>query len=171
MNIPIRGLAPLLQVFDMPASIAFYRDMLGFEVVASAGPPDDIGWVLLRLNSVELMLNTTYEKQDRPPAPDPARVAAHEDIALYFGCSEVDAVYAHLRAKGVRAEKPTMSPYGMKQLYVLDPDGYNLCFQWPATEQTRSQWREWSADDPSDANAARQEAPQGSHLASNKKED
>jgi len=23
--------------------------------------------------------------------------------------------------------------FGMKQLYVNDPDGYNLCFQWPAT--------------------------------------
>jgi len=23
--------------------------------------------------------------------------------------------------------------FGMKQLYVNDPDGYSLCFQWPAT--------------------------------------
>jgi len=29
MAIEIRGMAPLLQVFDMPTSIGFYRDMLG----------------------------------------------------------------------------------------------------------------------------------------------
>jgi len=29
MGIEIRGMALLLQVFDMPASIAFYRDALG----------------------------------------------------------------------------------------------------------------------------------------------
>jgi len=32
MAIEIRGMAPLLQVFDMPASIVFYRDVLGFQV-------------------------------------------------------------------------------------------------------------------------------------------
>jgi hypothetical protein len=31
----------------------------------------------------------------------------------------------------------------MRQLGVKDPDGYNLCFQWPATQQTRDQWRTW----------------------------
>jgi catechol 2,3-dioxygenase-like lactoylglutathione lyase family enzyme len=38
MGIEIRGMAPLLQVFDMPTSIAFYRDVLGFEVVTTSKP-------------------------------------------------------------------------------------------------------------------------------------
>lgn len=66
LAIEIRGMAPLLQVFDMPASIVFY------------------------------------------------------------------AAYMHLRAHGVAAKEPKIAHYGMKQLYVIDPDGYNLCFQWPA---------------------------------------
>jgi Glyoxalase/Bleomycin resistance protein/Dioxygenase superfamily len=37
MAIEIRGMAPLLQVFDMPTSIAFYRDVLGFEVERTDG--------------------------------------------------------------------------------------------------------------------------------------
>jgi catechol 2,3-dioxygenase-like lactoylglutathione lyase family enzyme len=153
MTIPVRGLAPLLQVFDMPTSVAFYRDVLGFEVVTSAGPSDDVGWVLLRLNhGVELMLNTAYEKPDRPPGPDPTRIAAHGDAAIYFACPEVDAVYRHLRVNGVAVKEPAIAPYGMKQLYVSDPDGYTLCFQWPATQQTRDQWRAWYALDLGDAN-------------------
>jgi glyoxylase I family protein len=138
MAIEIRGMAPLLQVFDMPTSIAFYRDKLGFEVATtSAGPKpgndhDRFGWALLRLNGAELMLNTAYEDDARPPAPDPARVAAHDDTAIYFGCPDVDAAYAHLRERGVNVKAPTIAPYGMKQLYLTDPDGYSLCFQWPA---------------------------------------
>jgi hypothetical protein len=31
----------------------------------------------------------------------------------------------------------------MKQLYVRDPDGYGLCFQWPASAETFGQWRDW----------------------------
>jgi glyoxylase I family protein len=133
MGIEIRGMAPLLQVFDMPTSIEFYRDVLGFEVVTTSKPgAENFDWALLRLNGMELMLNTAYEADSRPPEPDRARFAAHEDTAIYFGCPDVDAAYAHLRSRAENVKEPKVAPYGMKQLYVRDPDGYNLCFQWPA---------------------------------------
>jgi catechol 2,3-dioxygenase-like lactoylglutathione lyase family enzyme len=138
MAIDIRGLAPLLQVFDMPTSIRFYRDLLGFEIVSTSRPGDRFDWALLRLNSVELMLNTAYEEDARPPNPDPVRIASHADTALFFGCPNVDEVYRQLRVKGLDVKEPVIQHYGMKQLYVADPDGYNLCFQWPATERTRA---------------------------------
>jgi len=90
--------------------------------------------VLLRLKGVEVMLNTAYESDKRPPAPDPVRIAAHDDTCLYFGCPDVDAVYAHLCEKGVHVKPPKVAFYGMKQMYVHDPDGYSLCFQWPAAQ-------------------------------------
>jgi glyoxylase I family protein len=133
MAIEVRGLAPLMQVFDMPASIAFYRDVLGFEIKATDGKPvPHNDWVLLELNSAQLMLNTAYESDQRPAAPDPARIAAHDDTCIYFGCPDVDAAYGYLRDKGLKLKPPKVAPYGMKQLYLHDPDGYNLCFQWRA---------------------------------------
>ncbi len=131
MPVEIRGLAPLLQVFDMPTSVRFYRDVLGFEVISTSGSGDNVGWALLRLNGVELMLNTRYEDDQRPPAPDPAGVASHADTGLYFSCPNVDEAYIFLRAKGLDVQKPVVRDYGMKQLSVPDPDGYYLCFQWP----------------------------------------
>ncbi len=134
--VDIRGMAPLVEVFDMPTSLGFYRDVLGFQVVASSGPGDRAGWVLLRRGGVELMLNTAYDEGQRPAAPDPSRVSAHRDTALFFGCPDVEAAYEYLLSKGLRPDKPSVAPYGMKQLYLLDPDGYNLCFQWPASEES-----------------------------------
>jgi glyoxylase I family protein len=131
MSIEVRGSAPLLQVFDMPASLAFYRDGLGFSVVSTDRPGDDCDWALLRLGDVELMLNTRYEGDARPPAPDPARVDAHDDTCIFIGCPDVDAAYEHLRARGIASQAPKVAPYGMKQLYLYDPDGFGLCFQWP----------------------------------------
>jgi glyoxylase I family protein len=136
----IKGLAPLLFVFDMPTALHFYRDVLGFEVVSTSQPGDNCGWALLRLNGVDLMLNTAYDEGERPPAPDPARVSAHGDTALYFGYEDLDAAYKHLRANGIQAKEPKVAPYGMRQLYFADPDGYGLCFQWPASQETRDQW-------------------------------
>ena len=117
MAIEVRGMAPLLQVFNMRTSIAFYRDVLGFEVESTSKPRGEhFDWALLKLNGVELMLNTAYEQDARPPAPDPVRIAAHGDTAIYFGCPDVDAAYAHLRARGVAVKEPKVAPYGMKQL-------------------------------------------------------
>jgi len=131
MSIDVRGMTPLLEVFDMPASISFYCDVLGFRVVSSDGKPIPYNdWIWLRLDGVDLMLNTAYESDHRPPTPDPARVSAHHDTCLYFGCPDPDAAYAYLLGMGIESSPPNVAPYGMKQLYISDPDNYNLCFQW-----------------------------------------
>ncbi|MGC9950812.1 MAG: VOC family protein [Bryobacteraceae bacterium] len=143
MAIDIRGIAPLLFVFDMPAAIHFYRDVLGFEVVSTSGGGDNCGWALLKLNGVEVMLNTEYDDGERPAVPDPARVTGHADTCLYFGLEDLDGAYQHLRAQGCDVNEPKVAYYGMRQLYVRDPDGFGLCFQWPASREMQEQWRKW----------------------------
>jgi glyoxylase I family protein len=135
MNIDVRGMTPLIQVFDMPTSLAFYCDVLGFEVYSSSQPPPKCHWAWQKLNGVDLMLNTAYEDEYRPPSPDMKRVAAHDDTCLYFGCPDVDAAYEYLVSKGIDVKPPKVAPYGMKQLYLKDPDGFDICFQWSAKEQ------------------------------------
>jgi catechol 2,3-dioxygenase-like lactoylglutathione lyase family enzyme len=86
MTIEVRGVCTLIQVFDMPAAVHFYRDILGFEVVQTTTPRDgdQFDWGLLRLGETELMLNTAYEQDERPAEIDAARIAAHRDTYLYF---------------------------------------------------------------------------------------
>jgi len=151
MPIEILGSCPLLQVFDMPTSIKFYCDKLGFQIKSQSRPGPEFDWALLQLNGVELMLNTAYERDQRPAVPDPARIAAHADTCVYFGCPDVDAAYAQLRTKGLKVKEPKVAPYGMKQLYVQDPDGYSLCFQWPATQAAHDQWVEAYRIEPKNA--------------------
>lgn len=131
MAIEFEGGCPLIQVFDMAASLHFYRDVLGFVEVQKSGAGDDVGWVWLRRGGIELMLNTAYDVGERPPQPDPARAASHADVAFFFGCEDLDGAHAHLATHGVRADPPRVAPYGMRQLHVRDPDGYGLCFQRP----------------------------------------
>jgi glyoxylase I family protein len=134
MAIEMRGICTLLQVFDMPTSIHFYRDVLGFEIVGNSPmrSTDDYDWVWLRYAETEIMLNTAYEFDSRPESIDTLRIAAHDDTCLYIGCLDVDAAYSYLRAKGFELKEPKVTHYGMKQLYLKDPDGYGVCFQWKA---------------------------------------
>jgi glyoxylase I family protein len=129
-TINLQGMAPLFQVFDMPTSLKFYRDILGFEIVQSSGEGDDVDWVLLKLNGMELMLNTAYEKHNRPATPNAVRNKAHKDTTLYFGCPDVETAYNVLLKKGITVKKPYVTGYGWNALDLTDPDGYHLCFHW-----------------------------------------
>ena len=43
-RLELQYLCPLIQVFDMPRSLAFYRDQLGFGIVDQDSPGDNCGW-------------------------------------------------------------------------------------------------------------------------------
>ncbi len=55
MAIEVQGVTPLVQVFDMPRSIGFYRDLLGFAITGKSktksDDPDDVDWVMLQLST------------------------------------------------------------------------------------------------------------------------
>jgi glyoxylase I family protein len=110
MAIDVRGVCPLLQVYDMPTSVRFYRDTLGFEVVTASpnlGGGDKFHWCLLRLCGSQVMLNTAYEFDDeRPVPPDPKRAVAHQDTCLYFGTPDVEAVYQELPRRAFSLSLP-----------------------------------------------------------------
>lgn len=119
----------------MDEAVAFYRDYLGFEIAQQSPvlerPYRHFNWALLRRGSVQLMLNTAYEADDRPATRDASRHTAHGDTILYFDCPDVDGAYAALKAAGLEVGPPSIAPYGMKQLSFLDLDGYAICLQWP----------------------------------------
>lgn len=129
MALKITYLTPLIQVFNMPRSLAFYRDNLGFEVVMDSGDGDDSSWVWIKKDDSHLMLNDQYEPGHVPEAPPAERVKWHDDTALFMGCEDIDGAYEYFASKGLRVEPPIVTSYGMKQLRQTDPDGYNICFQ------------------------------------------
>jgi glyoxylase I family protein len=93
LTITARGMTPLLQVHDMPQSLAFYREVLGFAIIdASAVAEAPEGrfshWVWLALGSAQLVLNTAYDEGQRPAARGEARQRWHGDTCLIFGVDD-----------------------------------------------------------------------------------
>ena len=129
MAINVRGVTPLLEVFDMRRSVAFYRDVVGFEVLQQAEPDGHLYWAMLKLGDAVLMLNARYEADAQPAAPDAKRAAGHADTELFFDCPDVEEAYRHLRDAGQAVEEPQTTHYGMRTVWVTDPDGFRLCFQ------------------------------------------
>jgi len=127
MPIKIQNVIALFWVYDMHESVAFYRDVLGFEVIDKYAPYGHFYWAMLKHGDARLMLNAKFEDEHRPAKP-PAPTG-HKDVTLYLGCPDVNEVYAALHEKGYPVKEPETTHYGMRQLHVTDPDGFDLCFQ------------------------------------------
>jgi catechol 2,3-dioxygenase-like lactoylglutathione lyase family enzyme len=120
----VRELVPLLFVQDIERSLAFYRDSLGFEVRGKWEPDGKLSWCRIERGHSALMLQQALEEDG--PAEGRGR-----GVGFFFVCDDADAVHSEFRSRGLQLNAPEVAFYGMKQVFVKDPDGYELCFQSP----------------------------------------
>jgi len=117
----LRDAFPILQVADVPRSLEFYRDLLGFAVTYVFPAEGDPQFVSLAIDGGKLALGAT----DQP--------VQSVSTALWLYADDVDAVVSHLRQAGVRVvAELTDQPWGERVASVADPDGYTVHIGAPA---------------------------------------
>jgi catechol 2,3-dioxygenase-like lactoylglutathione lyase family enzyme len=122
----------ILAVADVEASVAFYRDRLGFELEASYEDPP---YATLALAGTRLSVaEQGHEAEDRPGV----QIVAPEDrsrlqVVLVLEVADCRGAYEELR--GARVEflaKPYSPPWGGARCFAVDPDGYLVELEEPA---------------------------------------
>ena len=131
-----------LQVADLARSVAFYRDVLGFEEVFAWNPqapyigelvgyPDvDLHAAILRPPNSEVFLELLeYRNVERTPVD--TRTANPGTAHIAFFVDDCDALFADLQARGVPSVSapvtPTIGPNkGGRAVYMIDPDGIRV---------------------------------------------
>ena len=109
--------ASILPVADVAASLAYYRDQLGFTVEFTWNDPVD--YAVLRRGGVSIHLSRRIDAGR--PSPKHA--------VLYAFVHDADQLYQEYRSKDVAIETPLGTrDYGMKDFDVRDPEGYLLTF-------------------------------------------
>jgi catechol 2,3-dioxygenase-like lactoylglutathione lyase family enzyme len=127
MNISIN--ASFLPHDDPDASLAFYRDALGFEV------RNDVGYENMRWITVGPSNQPNVSIVLQPPAVDPGitedeRRAIAEMMAkgtyagIVLATPNLDEAFAKLEAAGVEiVQEPTEQHYGIRDCAIRDPAG------------------------------------------------
>lgn len=113
-EIRFRSPVPMLRTPDLPGSIAFYVDALGFALHA-------------RSDDVELMLAVP----NAHATPDAPALTG----SLYFhldDAASVDALWTSLQGKVRACYPPETFGYGMREFGIYDGNGYLLQFGAPA---------------------------------------
>ena len=109
------GAQPVLPVRDVAATIAYYRDVLGFRDTSMWGSPPTHGTVVRNRAGLQFVL-----APDDQPAP-----AAWAYVFL----TDVDALCAEYRSRGVEViQGPGDRAWGMREFTIRDLNGNKVCF-------------------------------------------
>jgi catechol 2,3-dioxygenase-like lactoylglutathione lyase family enzyme len=115
----VTSLAPQFLVDDLGRSITYYQK-LGF----TFGEPWEGFYAIGQLDGLELHLKEAPKDHD-----ERQHRRAYEHLDAAAGVEGIEAFYAQCAENGVTIIKPlTETPWGTKDFYVEDPDGYILCF-------------------------------------------
>jgi catechol 2,3-dioxygenase-like lactoylglutathione lyase family enzyme len=106
--------AVTFRVRSMKASVQFYRDVLGMEVLYGG---EGSGFSSLRAKDADSVILNLEEGE-----------TGTEWGRLIFHVTDVDACWKHLTDLGFAPEKPRDASWGERYFHMLDPDGHELSF-------------------------------------------
>lgn len=147
------GMSVALTCKDMKASVAFYRDKLGFQMKESWPDDEQPMWCNMLFGGQSVMLGAamspdTVEEMCGGDAASAKiyRAAAEEfqqhkagvGLTVYLMVEDVDGYDAEIRKKGIEPlrDEPMTQFYGIRECMVTDPDGYRLTFYTPVTMES-----------------------------------
>ncbi len=110
-----------MRVTDMAETIAFYREVLGLEVIEQKVSPRGSHLAFLAVpNSEELIELCSF--------PASGAVTVQEDLVhLAFQVDNLDSTIQELETKGIPiTDGPTQSSSGSRFIFIDAPDGYEI---------------------------------------------
>lgn len=116
---------PILAVKDVDASVAFYKDQLGFRHdMSMAGPDGKNVFAIVGLGAAVFGVGLDPKVSfDQPLAPG-------VQFMTYLPEEQnIDSYYADVKAKGIKIDDELSDTYwGDRAFTIHDPDGYMLTF-------------------------------------------
>ena len=128
----IGGASPCFIVQDVPATLAFYRDKLGFEVTFEGPEPDDIFVGIVQRGRAMIMFKSVGVE----PVPNNTRDVGKGNMRwdAYIYVPDPDALFAEFESRNVEFLEPLKDTHdGLRGFEIKDINGYVLFFGRPAT--------------------------------------
>lgn len=116
-----------LMVECVDKAIVFYKEILGFSVVASVpGKNDEFQFAILSKDNIMLMVQEKSNFIEEYPVLSTLKV--QPSISLYIAVDNLDALYEEIQSKHPINTELHTSFYGAREFAITDVDGYVLTF-------------------------------------------
>lgn len=121
----IRRIAPQFFSTDIPRTLAWYKDRLGFECQSTwePSPNEPPAYAIVERDGQAINFRCA-----EPPAPSPGKYP-DELLDAYLNIENADLLYAEYAAKGVEFTRQLANtPWNTREFVVKDCDGRLLAF-------------------------------------------
>lgn len=122
MSHSLKSLTPNLIVADVSRSIAFYRDVLGFDVEGTVPEVAPFAFAMLRAGDVRIFLNEHAGAVAEYPALKDQPIGG--TLTLFIDVTDIHVMYADLQHKAPVVMPLERKWYGVTEFAIQDPDGW-----------------------------------------------
>ncbi|EFL51756.1 Glyoxalase/bleomycin resistance protein/dioxygenase [Solidesulfovibrio fructosivorans JJ]] len=140
---PVTRAAPKLMVEDVARSVAFYRDVLGFEFVCGVTedtrqvvdrPPASGRLALAEVKSgqARLIFQSRASLTTELPRLGEAKIGG--SVVIVLTCDDLDAFYDRVSERTPFIKAPHVTFYGARECSLQDVNGYVLTFSGDADQ-------------------------------------
>lgn len=117
----LTSVMPTMTVNDIHASIAWYRDVMGFSVAREMEHEGQLVGAVVAAGAVQFLLG----QDDFAKGKDRRKGVASRLYCIYDG--DIDEFAETIKSRGGTLEQePTDQPWGARDFTVKDPDGFTL---------------------------------------------
>ncbi|MCW8955509.1 MAG: VOC family protein [Gammaproteobacteria bacterium] len=114
----IKASIPVLACYQLENTLAFYQQALNCIIVGQRDGSAGREWIHLKTDNIFLMLVRQAEK--------PLQSDVTDKNLFYYYTDDVDAYYRFVRARGFKPTDLQTTEYGMKEFFLVDPEGNRL---------------------------------------------
>lgn len=111
MDAFIQSTVPVLASLDLNETVAFYTERLGFAKQLQID-----NYVIVSRDGAEIHFWSCNERH------------ISENTSCYVRVENTQALYKEFKSRNLELQPPEVRPWGMKELYVIDPHGNLLKF-------------------------------------------
>jgi len=126
----LKKLTPNLMVDDVQQTLAFYHDVLGFNVLMTLPDHPPFDFAIVQRDQVELMFQSRTSLSENVPALTGHPIGASQ--TFYIEVDGLTKLYENLRDQVDIVVDLHTTFYGTQEFYFRDMNGYILSFAEPA---------------------------------------
>ena len=113
-------------VEDVNSTIAFYKDVLNFELLATVPETGQFNWAMMRRDNVEIMFQARASITEEFPVLKDRVIGG--SLTFYIEVEDIQALYTRLQDHVTIVQEMHTTFYGTREFAIQDCNGFVLSF-------------------------------------------
>ncbi|MGM0366343.1 MAG: VOC family protein [Actinomycetota bacterium] len=123
----LKRLIPNLMVEDVNKTVEFYQETLGcFDLVLTDPEKGKFDWAMMNCEDVEIMFQSRETLSEKVPEFKDIKMGG--PAIIYIEVEDVEGLYNWLTGKVEIIKELHDTPWGRKEFFIRDCNGYTLVF-------------------------------------------